>query len=116
MPPVTLQTIPVPAQAMHSRNPRRSTPSLFAFSFIRRDNCFLLLQQRHGACVSLSSTDPGPEIFPVCKIFFPRDQLLPEDSPAFVEVSGVTALSRRRSTRAHPYKRSVSASDRRASR
>jgi hypothetical protein len=26
-PPLTLQINPVPAQAMHSRNPRRSTPS-----------------------------------------------------------------------------------------
>ena len=35
MPPLTAQTMPVPAQAMHFRNPRRSTPSLLGSLMIR---------------------------------------------------------------------------------
>src|SRR3954462_8709277 len=66
-PPLTVQIIPVPAQAMHPKNPRRSTPSLFEFSFIRRDNCFLLLEQPCRTCVSLSGTELAVTIFPLWK-------------------------------------------------
>src|ERR1700719_2800757 len=35
IPPFSAYSIPVPAQAMHCRNPRRSTPSLFRLSRIK---------------------------------------------------------------------------------
>ena len=41
-PPLAVQIAPVPAHAMHSKNPRRSTPSLLQSAFIRLDNAVLL--------------------------------------------------------------------------
>src|SRR5437016_3958192 len=62
IPPVMVQRIPVPAQAMHLRKPRRSTPSLSWLCFIisgilsfdlRLLDCF---RARHGAVFPLIHT------------------------------------------------------------
>src|SRR5205823_1585499 len=53
MPPVRLHTTPVPAQAMHSRNPRRSIPSWLSYLVV----CFKLAP---SAC----TTAFGRDLFP----------------------------------------------------
>src|SRR3981189_3569073 len=53
-PPLTVQATPVPAHAMHCRNPRRSMPSLLWLCLIIFDKFHL----RHGRLSSIPLTLP----------------------------------------------------------